>query len=57
MCAERSRDAPMRRGASIANSGQRLRDFFESLCISSIAPGSSSPGRTSIQPSLLQSRP
>src|SRR5438552_4068140 len=33
------------RGASIANSGHRLRDFAESLCISAMAPGSSSPGR------------
>ena len=34
--------------AATANSGQRLRDFAESLCISAIASGSSSPGRTSI---------
>ena len=49
------------RGASIANSGQRFRLRAESLCINAIAPGSSSPGRTSITPSrciaAISSRP
>ena len=37
-------------GNSIAVSGQRLRLLRDSLCISAMAPGSSSPGRASIAP-------
>ena len=44
-------------GASMANSGQRLRDLIDSLCISATAPGSSSPGRVSIHPSRYHGRP
>src|SRR4051812_22297858 len=48
-------------GSATANSGQRLRERRESLCISAIASGSSSPGRTSIAPSAsirsMSSRP
>jgi hypothetical protein len=36
-----------------AVSGQRLRDLIDSLCISSIAPGSSSPGRDRIAPEAI----